>query len=186
MRLVYRDAFWVVVLGLAVCSAGEQPVQTAVGHVAGSKTQAPDSVTDFSRGALKQLADGVSTRILTIREEKQLPRLKRMHTWDMHKFCDPWYHIGPGVNRMGSNPITGTDTILVFEAHSPLVAQSELEKIALYARPNGKNGKLAIDDAHRIAVEVCPSRDSRGYRVIVGYWYSRLGVFLDSLPRGSE
>ena len=186
MRLAHLAALWILLFGLRASSNGEQPGQAPTSSVASSNTQSLDSIVDLSKGTLKHLAEDVSTEILRIREEKQLPRLKRMHTSDMHKFCDPWFRLEPGVNRMGSNPITGTDTILVFEAHAPLAAQSELEKIALYARPNGKNGKLAIDDAHRIAVEVCPSIDARRYRVVVGYWYSKLGVFLDSLPRGSE
>jgi hypothetical protein len=118
---------------------------------------------------------------------KHLPRLKPFHAWEMNQFCDTQrFGTGKGVHYMGSNSIPGTRTVLFFEAHSPLESKPELQEIALEERPHGKNGKLAIDDAHRITIQVCPSRDPTRYRVVVGYRYSRLGVFLDSIPRGNE
>jgi len=142
---------------------------------------------DTSTRTLKTLADDIAAEINRLRQERKLPRLKLLHTSDMHEFC---LRAGPqnevGVHCMGSNPITGTSTVWVFDAISPLQASSQLKKVVEGDFYHGKNGKLAIDDAHRIAVEVCPLTNPYRYRVVVGYWYSRLGFILDSLQRGNE
>jgi hypothetical protein len=152
-----------------------------------SHGQSLETVVDVSESTLKNLASDVGTEIFRLRQEKHLPRLKLFHPSEMHQFCETSrFGIGAGVHHMGSNPITGTRTVLIIEAHSPLEAQPELEEVAWNERPHGKNGGLALDDAHRIAIEICPSSDVTRYRVVVGYWYSKLGVFLDSIPRGNE
>jgi hypothetical protein len=186
MRTACRVTLWVLVLlsglGLQGQELGEVPAELE----ARSRVP-PEPAVDASAGTLKSLALNVTAEILRIREMKHLPRLNSFHPWEMNQFCDTQrFGIGSGVHYMGSNPITGTRTVLFFEAHSPLAAKPELEEIALEERPHGKNGKLAMDYAHRIAVQVCPSRDDTRYRVVVGYWYSKLGVFLDGLPRGNE
>jgi len=144
---------------------------------------------DTSPQALKKLGERIAAEINRIRQTQSLPPLKIFHPNEMQVFCRSWasrQEVVNGIHNAGSNPITGTSTVYIFDATAPLEATVRLQTIAVSDRPRGKNGKLAIDDAHRVAVEVCPLENPARYRVAVGYWYSSLGVFLDSLPRGHE
>lgn len=145
----------------------------------------PTSV--ISKKALSQLETEIGTAILDYRSESKLPRLKLFRTSKLQKFCDSsTNYVENGVRDFGDNPITGTSNVYRFDSSCPLIAVSQLREIADKQHPHGKNGKPAIDDAQRLSVEICPLRNPARYRVVVGYWYSKMGAFLDALPRGKE
>jgi hypothetical protein len=189
-RGVVKTIFLLVLVVIWNCGHylhGQELGEIPAGLEPSSMAPPPEPAVDGSAGTLRHLSAEVTAEIVRIREQEHLPRLKPFGPWEMAQFCDTSrFGTATGVHHMGSNPIVGTRTVLFFEAHSPLSARQELEEVAVAERPHGKHGKLAIDDAHRISVWVCPSRALGRYRVVVGYWYSKLGVFLDGIPRGSE
>lgn len=102
----------------------------------------------------------------------------------MHRICLEKHGTGILIGAPGYTwDIKGTETIFMYDSVTPLEQSEFLDKIAS-VEPH-HSGKPKIDDAQRFAVEVCTiaKQPQPTYRVIVGYWYSRLGVFLDGIPR---
>ena len=137
---------------------------------------------------IRQMETDVGIQILRYRAQAGLPELKLFHTSDLQGLCRSFRrnYIQVGVHDFGGNPIRGTASAYLFDSAGPQAATEQLKEIANEERPHGKNGKLAIDDAHRLSVEICTVDSPPRYRVVVGYWYSKLGVLLDSIPRGKE
>src|SRR5947207_1062643 len=135
MRIVCRITLWLVISisgrYLHGQELGEIPAQLE------PRSPSLGTPVDVSAPILKHLALDVNAEISRIREMEHLPRLKPFHPWEMNRFCDTQrFGIGSGVHHMGSNPLTGTRTVLFFEAHSPLDAKLELKEIALQERPH--------------------------------------------------
>ena len=149
--------------------------------------QVPAQGSTTSAKDLRQMEAEIGAAILGYRDDSKLPRLKLFRTSKLQQFCkSPTNYVEDGVHDFGDNPMTGTSTVYLFDAGCPSTAVSQLKEIASKEHPHGKNGKPAIDDAQRLSVEICPLENPSRYRVVVGYWYSKLGAFLDALPRGKE
>lgn len=138
---------------------------------------------------LQRMEADVGDKLLRYRSDAKLPPLKffreRSKMGELSRRVPPNY-IQIGIHDAGFNPVTGIIAAFLFDSSCPLMADEQLKKIAEEERPHGKNGKLQIDDAQRLAVDISPIGNPPRYRVVVAYWYSKVGTFLDALPRGQE
>jgi hypothetical protein len=132
----------------------------------------------------EQLQNAIAERFQLIREQKQLPKLKRLRTREMYSLCRS-SRISSGLTRMRgyTADFSGTEKIFIYDSPSPSDEKDFLDEIASVRTYEGNKPK--IDDAQRFAVDVCTIADKPQpvYRVVVGYWYSAWSTFLDGLPR---
>jgi hypothetical protein len=132
----------------------------------------------------EQLQNAIAERFQLIREQKQLPKIKRLRTREMYSLCRS-SRVSRKLSRMSGEAaeFSGTKEIFIFDSPSPSDEKQFLDEIASVRTHQGDKPK--IDDAQRFAVDVCTiaEKPQPVYRVVVAYRYSAWGTFLDGLPR---